>query len=64
MAEAQRAFIAGATGAIGRPLCRLLVADGWEVTGTTRSPEKAQALAALGITPIVLDVLSFSSHAC
>ena len=49
-------FIAGASGAIGRPLCRLLVADGWEVTGTTRSPDKAKALAALGITPVVLDV--------
>lgn len=53
---AKRVFIAGATGAIGRPLCRLLVADGWEVTGTTRVPEKAESLAALGVTPEVVDV--------
>ena len=33
----KRAFLAGASGAIGRRLCRLLVADGWQVTGTTRS---------------------------
>ena len=25
-------FVAGATGAIGRSLCRLLVQDGWTVT--------------------------------
>jgi nucleoside-diphosphate-sugar epimerase len=49
-------FIAGATGAIGRPLCRLLVSEGWHVTGTTRSPAMAQALAALGVTPVVVDV--------
>jgi nucleoside-diphosphate-sugar epimerase len=53
---AGRVFIAGAGGAIGRPLCRMLVFDGWDVTGTTRSPEKATALRALGIVPVVVDV--------
>jgi nucleoside-diphosphate-sugar epimerase len=52
----QRILLAGASGAVGRRLCRLLVADGWQVTGTTRSGEKAAALRALGVTPIVVDV--------
>jgi nucleoside-diphosphate-sugar epimerase len=49
-------FVAGATGAIGRPLCRLLVADGWTVAGMTRRAERAEALAALGVRPVVVDV--------
>jgi nucleoside-diphosphate-sugar epimerase len=52
----QRILVAGAGGAVGRRLCRLLVADGWHVTGTTRSEEKVAALRALGVTPIVVDV--------
>lgn len=48
-------FLAGASGAIGRPLCRLLVADGWRVFGTTRSPEKATLLRSLGVEPVVVD---------
>jgi nucleoside-diphosphate-sugar epimerase len=50
------AFVAGASGAVGRILCRLLVADGWRVFGTTRSPGNAPALALLGVQPVVLDV--------
>jgi nucleoside-diphosphate-sugar epimerase len=49
-------FLAGATGAIGRPLCRLLVEAGYHVTGATRVPEKAEALRNLGVTPVVVDV--------
>jgi nucleoside-diphosphate-sugar epimerase len=49
-------FIAGATGVIGKPLCKLLVADGWTVTGSTRSRDKADELRALGVTPAVVDV--------
>lgn len=49
-------FIAGATGAIGLPLCRLLVADGWTVTGMTRRADKAAALEAIGVRPAVVDV--------
>ncbi|MGN6487497.1 MAG: NAD-dependent epimerase/dehydratase family protein [Devosia sp.] len=52
----RRVFVAGATGAIGLPLCRLLVADGWAVTGMTRRSEKAGALAAIGVQPVVVDV--------
>jgi uncharacterized protein YbjT (DUF2867 family) len=33
-----KVLIAGATGAIGRPLVRLLLADGHEVVGITRTP--------------------------
>jgi len=51
-----RVFLAGATGAIGAPLLRLLVADGHEVTGMTRSAAKADALRAAGATPVVCDV--------
>jgi nucleoside-diphosphate-sugar epimerase len=51
-----RTFVAGAGGVIGRRLCPLLVADGWRVTGTTRSPEKASVLRAAGVEPAVVDV--------
>jgi uncharacterized protein YbjT (DUF2867 family) len=34
----------------------LLLADGWSLTGTTRSPDKAKQLAALGIHPTIVDV--------
>lgn len=50
------AFVAGASGVIGHVLCRLLLGDGWVVHGTTRSPEKAAALRALGVVPVVVDV--------
>lgn len=55
-AENRRIFVAGATGAVGRRLCPLLVADGWSVTGTTRSAAKAPLLRALGVSPVVVDV--------
>ena len=52
----KRIFLAGAAGAVGRRLCQLLVRDGWQVTGTTRSPEKAAVLCDLGVTPAIVDV--------
>ena len=39
-----RVFVAGATGAIGRPLVRMLVEAGHEVAGMTRDPAKAASL--------------------
>jgi len=50
-----RIFLAGAAGAIGRPLTRLLVAAGHAVTGTTRSAEKAAAIEAAGAKAVVVD---------
>jgi nucleoside-diphosphate-sugar epimerase len=52
-----RVFLAGATGAIGAPLLRLLVAEGHSVTGMTRSPEKALAVRAAGAEAAVADAL-------
>jgi nucleoside-diphosphate-sugar epimerase len=52
-----RIFLAGATGAIGTPLVPLLVGAGHDVTATTRSPRKADALRAAGAEPVVLDAL-------
>jgi len=49
-------FLAGATGAIGRQLCPLLLAEGWRVAGATRSAEKAESLRAQGVEPVVVDV--------
>jgi nucleoside-diphosphate-sugar epimerase len=51
-----RVFLAGASGVIGRPLVPLLVAEGHEVAGTTRSESKAEMLRELGAEPVVLDV--------
>jgi nucleoside-diphosphate-sugar epimerase len=52
-----RIFLAGATGAVGKRLVPLLVANGHQVVGTTRSPSKTAALRALGAEPAVLDIL-------
>ncbi len=51
-----RVFVAGAGGAIGRPLVRQLVAAGHSVTGTTRREERAEEIRAAGATAIVCDV--------
>lgn len=37
-----------------RALARILLPQGWRVTGTTRSADKAAALAAEGLTPLIL----------
>ena len=49
-------FVAGGTGAIGRPLIAKLLAEGHAVVALTRSPEKAQALVQRGIEPAIADV--------
>lgn len=49
-------FVAGATGAIGRPLLDQLLAKGHNVVAMTRSQERAQSLAAQGIEPEIADV--------
>ena len=52
-----RVLVAGATGAIGRPLVPLLSTAGHEVIGLTRSVEKAEALRATGAEAVVADAL-------
>ena len=49
-------FVAGGTGAIGRPLIVGLLAKGHTVIALTRSPEKAQALVKQGLEPAIADV--------
>ena len=52
-----RVFVAGATGAIGRPLVALLLEAGHDVAAMTRSPERAAALRARGVDAVVADAL-------
>ena len=49
-------FVAGATGAIGRPLIAQLQAQGYDVVALTRSPERAQTLAEQGVESAIADV--------
>jgi 2-alkyl-3-oxoalkanoate reductase len=51
-----RVFVAGASGAIGRPLVRRLIAAGHEVTGMTRREENAAELREAGAEAVVCDV--------
>jgi nucleoside-diphosphate-sugar epimerase len=57
MTDTMRIFLAGATGALGRRLVPLLVAGGHQVSGTTRTPEKADDLREWGAEPVVVDAL-------
>ncbi|HEU4392953.1 MAG TPA: NAD(P)-dependent oxidoreductase [Solirubrobacterales bacterium] len=50
-----KVFVAGASGAIGRPLVRQLLAAGHEVTGMTRRDERAEAIRAAGAEAVVCD---------
>ena len=50
-------FVAGASGTIGVPLVRALVAAGHDVTALTRTPDKQAMLKALGATPALADAL-------
>ncbi len=52
-----KVFVAGASGAIGVPLVRSLLAAGHQVTALTRSIDKADALRAVGAAPVVADAL-------
>lgn len=52
-----KVFVAGATGAIGKPLVAKLIENGHEVVAMTRSPGKAPALLEAGATPAIADAL-------
>jgi len=56
-----RVFVAGAGGAMGRQLVPQLVAEGHDVVGTTRSPDKLESLRALGAEAVVMDGLDAGS---
>jgi nucleoside-diphosphate-sugar epimerase len=51
-----RVFVAGASGAVGRPLVQRLLAAGHEVTGMTRSSASAEAIRAMGARAVLVDV--------
>jgi len=51
-----KVFVAGASGTMGRPLVRRLLAAGHEVTGMTRREERATAIRAAGASAVVCDV--------
>ncbi|MBN9072685.1 MAG: NAD-dependent epimerase/dehydratase family protein [Rhizobiales bacterium] len=53
---ADRIFLAGATGVVGRRLIPLLREAGHEVWGTTRRAEKGDELAKAGAHPVIVDV--------
>ena len=52
-----RVFVAGATGVLGAPLVRALVAAGHEVTGTSRTGARAASVEAAGGRGVVCDAL-------
>lgn len=55
-ASAETVFLAGATGVVGDPLGKALVAQGHTVYGTTRDPAKAALLEKNGVKPVIVDV--------
>jgi nucleoside-diphosphate-sugar epimerase len=52
-----KVLLAGASGALGIPITRQLLAHGHQVLGLTRDPAGARRLEALGVTPVVADAL-------
>lgn len=52
-----KVFIAGATGALGKQLVPLLVANGHDVVGMTRTEAKRDQLRSVGAQPVVADAL-------
>lgn len=56
-----KVFVAGASGAIGKPLVRRLVAAGHEVTGATRREERAAEIRKAGATAVVCDAFDRSA---
>ena len=52
-----RVLIAGASGAIGRPLVRRLRANQHDVFALTRSPDSVPALKEIGVEPVIAHAL-------
>ncbi|HEU4461417.1 MAG TPA: NAD-dependent epimerase/dehydratase family protein, partial [Solirubrobacterales bacterium] len=51
-----RVFVAGASGVVGRPTVRRLVAAGHEVVGMTRKEDRAGEIREAGAEAVVCDV--------
>ncbi|GIW73409.1 MAG: dTDP-glucose 4,6-dehydratase [Planctomycetota bacterium] len=58
-----RVFVAGASGAIGRPLVARLLMAGHQVVAMTRSPRAAAQLAEMGAQPVVCDAFELPALA-
>lgn len=56
--SARKVFLSGATGAIGRRVVPLLLADGHQVSAVARTDAKAAELAELGAEPSRIDLFS------
>lgn len=56
-----KVFVAGANGAIGKPLVSQLVASGYQVVAMTRSQRSASLLSAHGAEPVVVDAFDRSA---
>jgi nucleoside-diphosphate-sugar epimerase len=54
-------FLAGATGAIGRPTIRILASRGHRVFGMTRHAERSPLVWAAGAIPVVADVFDLAT---
>jgi nucleoside-diphosphate-sugar epimerase len=52
-----KVFVAGATGALGKQLVPMLVANGHDVVGMTRTEAKRDQLRSVGAEPVVADAL-------
>jgi uncharacterized protein YbjT (DUF2867 family) len=52
-----RVLVAGASGALGVPLTRQLLAAGHEVIGLSRTPANRDRLRALGAEPVIADAM-------
>jgi nucleoside-diphosphate-sugar epimerase len=58
-----KVFVAGATGAIGRPLVARLLEAGHDVLGTTRRKDRAADLRAQGVESVIVDALDAAALA-
>jgi nucleoside-diphosphate-sugar epimerase len=56
-----RVFVSGATGVLGQPTVKGLVAAGHEVHGSARGEEKSALLRSLGATPVNADLFDAAS---
>lgn len=57
-------FVAGATGVVGLPAVRALIADGHRVSAVARTEAKAEQLRGLGATPVAVDLFDPSEVRC